>query len=396
MLALAACGGGQTHLPPSGGTAPSAGAASGSPSTSLAPSPTDPGSLPGRYLLAGEVALDLVPGGDAFVVRDRDDVGRGTWAAAGNVLSFTGDPCPGVTGTYRWAIDQGVLNLRRIGDACAARAAVLTQPMERSADVLPWAATTASATITQPGYAYAAVDAKGGVWETDGRSGFYRYTADGSRVASFTGLSQSAGITVDGQGRVSVADAARGTVRRYDATGTLVATWTVGGGTAGPAGLAHDAAGNLYVALRGDHDHFGEKYSTSGKRLLSWAPDGSGLGQIGGGANAGPGSIAVDAAGGILLTDPVNNRLVRYDPTGAFAGNILGGDRRSLSAPSVATVDSSGAVFALVHNEIWEWDTGGTFVGAWLLPYSGDLVVDAGDRLWCIGSRIVAITLTAP
>ena len=401
ILVVAACGGGQSHLPASGSITPTAGASAGTsaaPSATVAPTatPLDANQLPGRYLLAGDVALDLVPDGDAFIVRDADDVARGSWSATGNVLVFTGSPCEGVSGTYRWSLDTGLLTLRRISDTCGPRSAVLAQPFDKALERLPWATTAASATLAQPGYGYAAVDAKGNFWETDGASGFYRYAPDGTLAASFAGLAQSAGITVDKQGRVSVADAAKGAVRRYDATGKLVATWTVDGGIVGPAGLAHDAAGNLYVALRGDHDHFGEKYSTAGKRLLSWAPDGSGLGQIGGGPNAGPGSISVDAAGDILLTDPVNNRLVRYDRTGGFAGNILGGDRRSLNAPSVAAVDSTGGAFALVDNEIWEWDSGGTFVGAWLIPYSGDLVVDAGDHLWCVGSRIVAITLTAP
>ena len=392
-LMLASCTGTTTPASPMPGSSASDGASNG---PSPAASSVDTTRLPGRYTLPDGLALDLATTGDAFIVRDPQSVAHGTWSANGNRITFEGNPCPGSPGTWHWTLDEGRLLLKPIDDGCAGRTSLLAQPLARSPEVLPWAVVVESRPLDQPAFRHAAVDAKGYFYSTDGSASIHKYTADGTLVATFGGLSRSSGVTVDVWGNIYADNADEAVIVRLDVAGKPVLRWKVDSGTVGPAGLAHDTQGRVYAALHGSHDHFVEQYSPGGMWVASWAPAGDDLGQVGGGLGAGPEEIAVDGDGSTVITDPLNNRLVAYDGTGRFLFNVTTGGKRRLVSPVVVAMNSAGAIYTLQNGEVWKWDPGGTYVGAWFLPYAGDLVVDATDHLWVVGSRIVSVALPEP
>ncbi len=129
------------------------------------------------------------------------------------------------------------------------------------------------------------------------------------------------GIAVAGNGDVLVSDAANHRVLRYDAAGQLL--WSAGNGrrAAGdagfntPAGLALDAAGNVYAVdiLNG--------------RVVKLAPDGAYVGQFGhlgdtAGALARPKDVAVDAAGNVYVSDGLLAAVQVFGPGGEYRGFI--------------------------------------------------------------------------
>ena len=385
---------GDTPAAPAPTVAPSPSAAA----ATLPPGDPIPAAFAGRYdsLMDQFVKLDLLPSGDAYLSPGDMVVVHDRFAIAGDTIAFAGESCDGQLGTYRWSSDAGILSLRRIEDPCRARSAAIVQAFRRAADQLPYAPATRSPTSwTQPDYNLATVDAKGDFFTTDGGSGFYAHAPDGSTLGSWTGdLSYATGITVAPSGDVYVSDFDQAKVRRFDPSGKLVDSFTVGRGDIGPVGLAHDAAGDVYVALHRNHAHHVEKYSPDGKLLASWAPEGSGKGEVGGGPASGPENLAVGRDGSVYVTDPVNQRIVEYDAGGRFVRAFTGTADAPLDSGDVA-VDSKGNVYTDVGQAIWRFDPSGKLTGRWFVAYPGTLVIDASDRIFLVGAGAAEVTLPA-
>jgi len=107
------------------------------------------------------------------------------------------------------------------------------------------------------------------------------------------------------------------------------------GGMSGPGGLAVDAAGRLWVAEWGNHrilrfDHAASRPSGAPADGVLGQPDFS-ANQPGGGPQhlTGPAGLAVDAAGRLWVADCYNSRVLRFEaaaakPNGAPADGVLG------------------------------------------------------------------------
>ncbi len=139
-------------------------------------------------------------------------------------------------------------------------------------------------------------------------------------------------LAVAPNGDILVLDSLNGRVQRFDRTGKFISKFgSAGTGDGqfalprtdlGPAGIATDEDGNIYVA-----DTWGyriEKFGPDGQFLLKW-----GDGQATGGditknqqfptSFYGPRSIAYDkTAGELFITDTGNHRVVVYDKQGQF------------------------------------------------------------------------------
>jgi streptogramin lyase len=361
--------------------------------------PTPP-TLEGRYFYAGAILgpfLDILPDGSDYYSPDQNSTLRDTYVVAGNQLTFSGQSCNGAKGVYDWSMQQEILTLSVVTDTCFARSNVLAQVLKKVPQQLAYVNVLWNKPLVQPDFNQSTVDAAGNFYITDGGSGTYKYNPDGTLAKSWNSLSYTVGVTVDGQGNMYVSNFDDASIHKFDTNGKPVLTWNVDGGNIGPVGLAHDSQGNIYVALHRIHDHYIEKYTPDGKLLASWAGGpGAGDGQVGAGSRTGPEEVAVDAAGNSYITDPVNNRLVKFDANGKFLYNLTGDGTRNLRGPGIVAVDSHGNVYTDSDQEIWEFDNTGKFIGEWFTPDYGNLVIDSKDNIYSIDQGIMKIELPAP
>ena len=191
------------------------------------------------------------------------------------------------------------------------------------------------------------------------------FSGDGGPATSAS-LSLPTGVAVDAAGNLYIADLGNSRVRKVNTSGII--TTAAGGGTGGdggpatsallwPAGVAVDAAGNLYIADQ-YHNRI-RKVSPSG--IISTVagngtPGFSGDGGPATSASFSAGGVAMDAAGNLYIADGGNNRIRRVDASGIIttvAGNGLykfGGDggpatTASLSNPCGVALDAAGNLY---------------------------------------------------
>ena len=113
-----------------------------------------------------------------------------------------------------------------------------------------------------------------------------------------------------------------------------------GGQFDGPAGVAVDTAGDVYVA--DEYNHRIQKFGGSGNFLTEWGTYGSGDGQFK--YTAG---VAVDFAGNVYVVDYYNHRIQKFGSSGNFLskwGAYGSGDGQFNGTEGVA-VDSAGNVY---------------------------------------------------
>jgi len=157
-----------------------------------------------------------------------------------------------------------------------------------------------------------------------------------------TGLSFPSGIARDGAGNIYVANSFSSitvsiTVYAAGASGNATPTATIAGGNTGldgPAGIALDGAGNIYVA------------NNNGNSITVYAAGASGnatpVATIAGGNTGlgGPVGIALDGAGNIYVTDNSSNSITVY--AAGASGNAtptatISGSNTGLSKPALIT-----------------------------------------------------------
>ncbi len=181
------------------------------------------------------------------------------------------------------------------------------------------------------------------------------------------------GVAVDGSGNVYVADQGNNAIRKITPSGTNWIVTTIAGGTQGsedgtntgaqffgPAGIAVDTTGKLYVT---------DQYNGTIRQItplgtnwvVSTIAGSVGLSGSHDGTNAGaefsdPAGIAVDGSGNIFVADEANNAVREIIPSGGnwIVSTIAGGSRGSSDGvnsaaqffgPSGVAVDGSGRVF---------------------------------------------------
>jgi uncharacterized protein (TIGR03437 family) len=221
----------------------------------------------------------------------------------------------------------------------------------------------------------------GGIITTVAGNGCCGFSGDGQQATS-AALSYPQGVAVDGSGNIFIADTGNNVVRKVSASGIIttiagrvgqIGYYGAGGPAVAallnaPAGVAVDAAGNLFIA---DTDNnVIEKVSVTTGIITTVAggmANGSGLTQgftgDGGPATSAelynPTGVFVDASGNIFIADQGNNRIRKVSTTGnisTVAGNGTGvssGDggaatSAGLASPTGVAVDASGNIFIAV------------------------------------------------
>ena len=250
------------------------------------------------------------------------------------------------------------------------------------------------------------------------------------------------GVATDSGGNVYVADTGNSRIEKFNSSGTFDRTWGVGvnatvygnvctaasedtcqmgiasaldGEMNFPDGIATDSGGMVYVAdtLNNRIDKFGPAGQFDrafGKSVNLAGGDictaGSGIAcQAGasttglGGELNGPVGVAVDSGGNIYVGDTGNNRIDKFDPSGAFertwgkdvnattggnlctaasgntcqAGSATTAEGGAMRSPAGVAVDSGGNVYVAdaFNQRIQVFNSSGTFERAWGVHVNG-------------------------
>jgi uncharacterized protein (TIGR03437 family) len=196
--------------------------------------------------------------------------------------------------------------------------------------------------------------------------------------ATSAGLMTAAGLAVDSQGNLYIADTVGERIRKVNTAGIIstvagtgVANYSGDGGPAVnatlsvPVGIAVDAQGNLYITEKGNAlygprirkvDTSGNISTMAGNGKLGFAGDGGSALNAEFGINLQ--GIAVDNAGNIYIADYGNDRIRKVDTSGTIT-TIAGNDKpggsgtngngglasNSLVQPTGLAVDPSGNLY---------------------------------------------------
>jgi trimeric autotransporter adhesin len=236
---------------------------------------------------------------------------------------------------------------------------------------------------------------------------------DSGGVCTLAQFNHPWGLAFDGSGSLFIADHVNCSIRKISASGVIstyagntVMSHTGDGGPASaatmvrPAGIAFDAAGNLYIADGQGNDI--RKISASGIISTVAGTDTAGYSGDGGQATAAmlndPIGVAVDNIGNIYVADSGNNVIRKINTSGVistFAGTGVSGYsgdggpaiNAKLAGPIGIAADAAGNIFVAdnLNNVIRKINTSGTittFAGNGTAGYSGDTGIATAAQLF--------------
>ncbi|GAB3625896.1 Serine/threonine-protein kinase PknD [Pandoraea terrae] len=245
------------------------------------------------------------------------------------------------------------------------------------------------------------VDTSGTITTMAG-NGTYGFSGDGGAATSAL-LAYPTGVAADAAGNVYIADQNNQRIRKVDTSGTI--TTIAGNGTYGfsgdggaatsaqldsPAGVAADAAGNVYIADNSNSrirkvDTSGTITTIAGNGTPSFSGDG---GAATSAELSFPFGVAVDAAGNVYIAAFGNQRIRKVDTSGTittiagngtvgFSGDGGAASSAQLTNPTGVAVDAAGNVYVADRDNqrVRKVDTSGTITtiaGNGTLTFGGD------------------------
>ncbi|MCA1668399.1 MAG: hypothetical protein LC793_13615 [Thermomicrobia bacterium] len=233
-----------------------------------------------------------------------------------------------------------------------------------------------------------AVDGAGNVYVADYLR-VQKFNGDGAFLTKWQSVDTGTGsfsfiqgMAVDRQGAIYVTDQAH--LYRFDGDGHLLGSWDTtakspGGRFARPshteevdsdAGtVAVDAAGNVYLT----DVTAGQvvKFDASGQLLAVWGGEGDGDGKFFVVQN-----VAVDAQGNVYVSDLGGHRVQKFDPNGQFLLRWGSGgfDDGQFNRPAGVAIDSQGRIYVVdsFDNRVQMFDGNGTYLAKWGVAASFD------------------------
>jgi tripartite motif-containing protein 71 len=198
----------------------------------------------------------------------------------------------------------------------------------------------------------------------------YKYSTSGKLLAKWGGTGSGPGqlthpekLAFDAQGNLYVTEVGansingstggNNSIQTSSPTGVPLARWGTLGSRPGqfntPVGIAIDQQGDIYVADVANHRI--QKLSSTGQPLIQWHTVGTGIGEN----NTEIGyDLALDASGNVYLSElhpfgPGNDRIEKFSPTGGRLAQWggSGSGNGQFNQPFGLTLDSKGNVFVV-------------------------------------------------
>ena len=241
------------------------------------------------------------------------------------------------------------------------------------------------------------VDGSGNIWVSSSDGVVREYNSSKALLATVGAgtLSAPVGVAVAG-GRLYVADTANDAVFRFSFASfdTSWGKYPGAGVEDVPSGIAVDASNNVYVTNKAEDKI--QKFDASGAFLLAWGGHGSGNGQL-----IDPAAIAVAPSGLVYVTDTGNNRIEVFDQSGVYQmqwGSFgTNASLKQMDTPSGIAIDAAGNVYVadLNNHRIEKFGADGAYVNTWGLYGTGDgqfneprgIAVDPSGNVWVADSR---------
>jgi tripartite motif-containing protein 71 len=154
------------------------------------------------------------------------------------------------------------------------------------------------------------IDASGTISVADsGNDRIARFSTAGDYLGARTGTGSLRGIAVTANGQRTYVSTSDNFITVYDAAGAEVAELGGRGTKLGkleaPGQISLDAAGNLWVADRGNNRV--QQFGPAGERLAAFGERGTGPGQF-----INPTGVSIDCNGVLTVTDTKNNRVQQF------------------------------------------------------------------------------------
>ncbi len=229
------------------------------------------------------------------------------------------------------------------------------------------------------------------------------FDSAGNYIRKFTtkyaerSYSDSHGIVVDSDNNISVIDSGNW-IQRFDYSGNFLAKWGSNGSGDGQfylsdyyAGMSMDANENIYVADHGNRRV--QKFDSLGNYLDQWGSVGSGNGQF-----SDPGDVTIDSNGDIYVVDLLNYRVQKFDSSFNYLSELgtgtwgpADGQFDWVEGASLA-VDSNDNLYVtdVLNYRVQKFDSAGNFVRKWGSFGSADgqfndpygIAVDSQDNIY--------------